>query len=91
MFIARLASLAYQREVFTNEPRRDSRIFAAASASGSLQQQEGASPSRADVLRPVTERNGVAARRGREQLEVNDRSAGNKRDSALYVGESAGK
>jgi hypothetical protein len=69
----------------------DSGWKAAASASGSLQQQQGVSPCRASAIRPVTEGNGVAARRGREQLEVNDRSAGNKRDSALCVGESAGK
>jgi hypothetical protein len=36
----------------------------------------GASPLQACTLRPVTERNCVAARRGGEQREVNEQSAG---------------
>jgi len=48
---------------------------AAASASESVRDQGGASPLRANVLRPVTESNCVAARRGGEQQEVNDQSA----------------
>jgi hypothetical protein len=47
---------------------------ARASASESVPSQRGASPLRANVLRPVTEGNCVAARPGGEQLEVNDQS-----------------
>ena len=38
--------------------------------------QRGASPLQANALRPVTESNCVAVRRGGEQLEVNDQSVG---------------
>jgi hypothetical protein len=55
---------------------RRGRQDACGRATGSPDQQQGASPCRADALRPVTKGNGVAARRGRKQLEVNDRSAG---------------
>jgi hypothetical protein len=44
-------------------------------ASASVPGQRGASPLQVDVLRPVTEGNCVAARRGGEQPEVNDQSA----------------
>jgi hypothetical protein len=50
----------------------------------------GASPSQASALRPVTEGQGVAVRRGPKQLEVNHRSVGNERDSAGRGGELAG-
>jgi len=46
-----------------------------ASASGSVFGRRGESPLQVCTLRPVTESNCVAARRGGEQLEVNDRSA----------------
>jgi len=46
------------------------------SASESVLDQRGASPLQACALRPVTEGNGVAVRRGREQPEVNHRSVG---------------
>jgi hypothetical protein len=45
-----------------------------ASASESAPGQRGASPLRANVLRPVTEDNCVAARPGGEQSEVNGQS-----------------
>jgi hypothetical protein len=45
------------------------------SASERVPEPRGASPLRAQVLRPVTECNCVAARPGGEQQEVNDRSA----------------
>ena len=46
-----------------------------ASASVSVPGQRGASPLQVDALRPVTEGNCVAARRGGKQPEVNDQSA----------------
>ena len=48
---------------------------AAASASESVRDQSGASPLRANVLRPVTKSNCVAVRRGGEQQEVKGQSA----------------
>jgi hypothetical protein len=51
--------------------------------------QKGASPFRADVLRPVTDGNCVAARQGGEQPKVNDQSVGDELDSAWCLGEPA--
>ncbi len=42
----------------------------------SARNQRGESPLQAYVLRPVTESNCVAKRRGGEQQEVNDQSVG---------------
>ena len=47
-----------------------------ASALVSASNQRGESPLQADALRPVTDSNCVAARRGGEQQEVNDQSVG---------------
>ena len=44
--------------------------------------QRGGSPLQAGPLRPVTDCNCVAMRRGGEQQEVNDQSVGHERDSA---------
>jgi len=61
---------------------RDNRVgalvgrFAHPGAPASVHEQKGASPFQAYVLRPVVEGNRVAARRGGEQQETNDRSVG---------------
>ena len=55
---------------FASDPARQ----VGPSASVSVFGQRGASPFRAYALRPVTEGNCVAARRGGKQLEVNDQS-----------------
>ena len=49
-----------------------------ASAPESVLDREGESPSQAYALRPVTEGQGVAARRGPKRLEVNCRSVGRR-------------
>jgi multicomponent Na+:H+ antiporter subunit D len=54
----------------------DRRPEPAASASVSVFGQRGVSPLQACLLRPVTERNCVAARRGGEQREVNESPVG---------------
>jgi hypothetical protein len=46
------------------------------SAPESVRGRRGGSPLQAYALRPVTERNCVAARRGGEQREVNNQSVG---------------
>ena len=46
------------------------------SAPESVRGRRGVSPLQAYALRPVTERNCVAARRGGEQREVNNQSVG---------------
>lgn len=73
------------------ETLRADRLEAGPSASESVSDPRGASPLQAVALRPVTEGNGVAARRGREQPEVNHRSVVIERDSAWRCGEPAGK
>src|SRR5512135_944100 len=57
------------------EALRVSRPEAVACASVSVQGQGGASPPQVDALRPVTDGNRVAARRGGKQPEVNGQSA----------------
>src|SRR3954453_20490966 len=57
------------------EARRVTRPEAVACASVSVQGQGGASPPQVDALRPVTDGNRVAARRGGKQPEVNGQSA----------------
>ena len=48
----------------------------AASAPTKVHEQSGASPLQANALRPVTDCNCVAERRGGEQQKVNDQSVG---------------
>ena len=55
---------------------RDSTLEACVRAPESVRDQRGESPLQACALRPVTDRNRVAARRGGEQREVNDQSVG---------------
>jgi len=55
------------------------------SAPASVHDQSGESPLQACVLRPVTDCNCVAVRRGGKQEEVNDQSVGNELDSAERV------
>jgi len=57
------------------EARRVTRPEAVACASVSVRGQGGASPPQVDALRPVTDGNRVAARRGGKQPEVNGQSA----------------
>jgi len=57
------------------EALRVTRPEAVACASVSVQGQGGASPPQVDALRPVTDGNRVAARRGGKQPEVNGQSA----------------
>jgi hypothetical protein len=57
------------------EALRVARPEAVACASVSVQGQGGASPPQVDALRPVTDGNRVAARRGGKQPEVNGQSA----------------
>ena len=57
------------------EARRVTRPEAVAGASVSVRGQGGASPPQVDALRPVTDGNRVAARRGGKQPEVNGQSA----------------
>ena len=60
-----------------------------ASAPGRVCGQRGESPLQAYALRPVTNCNCVAARRGGKQQEVTDQSVGDERDSAVSFGEPA--
>ena len=62
---------------------------AAASAPGRVYGQRGESPLQAYALRPVTNCNCVAVRRGGKQQEVTDQSVGDERDSAVSFGEPA--
>jgi hypothetical protein len=55
-------------------PPRNRQAEACPSASVSVLGQRGGSPLQARTLRPVTDSNCVAARRGGEQLKVNDQS-----------------
>ena len=52
--------------------------------------RRGGSPLQVCALRPVTEGNCVAARRGGKQPEVKNRSAGDELDSACCCDEPAG-
>ena len=61
----------------------------APSAPGRVCGQRGESPLQAYALRPVTNCNCVAVRRGGKQQEVTDQSVGDKRDSAVSFGEPA--
>ena len=51
-------------------------------APASVHRQRGGSPRQECALRPETECNCVAARRGGKQQEVNDQSVGDELDSA---------
>ena len=64
-----------RRHAGSLEARRVTRPEAVACASVSVQGQGGASPPQVDALRPVTDGNRVAARRGGKQPEVNRQSA----------------
>ena len=70
-----LASFLSLRLVRNSSEKKDSRQ-AGMNAPRSVHGQRGDSPLQADALRPVTERNCVAARWGGEQREVNNQSVG---------------
>ena len=59
------------------------------SAPGRVCGQRGESPLQAYALRPVTDCNCVAVKRGGKQQEVTDQSVGDERDSAVSFGEPA--
>ena len=66
----------------TNEILDVRRMVRRGRASVRALRQRGASPLQAYVLRPVVDRNCVAARRGGEQQETSNQSVGDERDSA---------